>query len=388
LCRRKYHAHPFNEYLEENMPSFTIDLAIFLPSARAGGAEKAMIALAGGLARRGLHVELIFAQAEGPFLADIDSRVHVHNLNAGRVRRAIPRLALCLRRRPPRWLIGVMAHAGAAALLARMLARAPTQVVVSLQNLPEYILLRSGKPIDRLISLLCVRLFPRAERVVTIACAVADDVARVFGLPRDEIEVIPNPLHLEEIDHSTQGPLDHPWFEPGEPPVLLNVGRLTPQKDHATLLRAFRRLLDERPARLLILGEGEERPALERLARELSLTDSVSLPGFAANPYAYMKRARLYVSSSAWEGLPVVLLEALACGMPIVSTDCPGGPTEVLAKGEYGELVPVGDDARMTAAILRALETPPKPGKQRARALDFKLESVVQAWLELLDLHT
>jgi glycosyltransferase involved in cell wall biosynthesis len=222
--------------------------------------------------------------------------------------------------------------------------------------------------------------------VVTIARAVADDSARVFGLDRNEIAVIPNPLDLDEIDRRAGEPLDHPWFEPGEPPVLLNVGRLTPQKDHATLLRAFRRVLDERPARLLILGEGECRPTLEHLLHELRLTESVSMPGFDANPYAYMKRARLYVSSSAWEGLPVVLLEALACGIPIVSTDCPGGPTEILAKGEYGELVPVGDEARMAAAILRGLQMSPNPEAQRARALDFKLESVVQAWQDLLNL--
>ena len=178
--------------------------------------------------------------------------------------------------------------------------------------------------------------------------------------------------------------MDHPWFAPGSPPVVLGIGRLTTQKDFPTLLKAFAQVRAVRKARLMILGEGRDRQALEVLARELGVASDVDLPGFVLNPFPYMVRASLLVLSSAWEGLPGVLIEAMACGCPVVSTDCPSGPSEILDGGAYGPLVPVGDDGALAKAILSVLEMPPDPERLRARAALFSVERATDQYLQVL----
>jgi glycosyltransferase involved in cell wall biosynthesis len=178
--------------------------------------------------------------------------------------------------------------------------------------------------------------------------------------------------------------LDHLWFSPGQPPVVLSVGRLVPQKDHATLLRAFSRLRAGRAARLVILGDGKDRKSLELLASKLGVADDVSLPGFESNPYRYMRRCAVFVLSSAWEGSGNVLAEAMACGAPVVSTDCPSGPAEILGDGKYGPLVAVGDHEALAAAIEASLDHPPPPGDLRSRADVFSSSRSADAYLKLL----
>jgi glycosyltransferase involved in cell wall biosynthesis len=172
------------------------------------------------------------------------------------------------------------------------------------------------------------------------------------------VHTIYNPVISDDLLQRARQPLDHPWFRSGEPPVILAVGRLAPQKDFGMLLSAFEIVRQNRPARLMILGQGAERPALEAEVVRRSLGDSVSLPGFADNPYAYMDKAALFALSSRYEGLPTVLIEALAAGCPIVATDCPSGPREILRDGRYGKLAPVGDAPAFAAALLGALDEP------------------------------
>jgi glycosyltransferase involved in cell wall biosynthesis len=182
-------------------------------------------------------------------------------------------------------------------------------------------------------------------------------------------------------------PVDHPWFASGEPPVVLGVGRLTKQKDFATLLRAFAELRACRPARLAILGEGEERPALESLVRELDLVPEVWLPGYQRNPFKFMARAGVFVLSSAWEGSPGVLVQALACGAPVVATDCPSGPREVLGGGDAGRLVPVGDASALAAAVAAMLARSRRPIPPQVLA-PFTQEVAVDRYLGLLKAGT
>ncbi len=198
---------------------------------------------------------------------------------------------------------------------------------------------------------------------MAVSRGAADDLARTLGIPRERVEVVYNPVITPAILARAKMALDHPWFAPGQPPVIIGVGRLTRQKDFPTLIRAFAEVRRQRSARLIILGEGEERAALEALIAELGVGDDVSLPGFHENAMAYMARAALFVLSSAWEGLPTVLIEALAAGTRVVSTDCPSGPREILQGGRLGALVPVGDSGAlaraMTDALDRASETVP-----------------------------
>jgi glycosyltransferase involved in cell wall biosynthesis len=213
---------------------------------------------------------------------------------------------------------------------------------------------------------------------------VAEDLALTASLPRERITTIYNPVVTPALAGQAQAPLTHPWFAPGSPPVLLAVGRLHYQKDFPTLLRAFARVRAVRAVRLLILGEGDQGAALRASAQELGITTDVELPGFVLNPFAYMARAAVFVLSSAYEGLPGVLIQALACGCPVVSTDCPSGPAEILEGGVYGPLVPVGDDVALAKAILSTLNTRPNPDWLRTRAAEFSVDRAVDRYLEVL----
>ena len=201
---------------------------------------------------------------------------------------------------------------------------------------------------------------------------------------KENIRVIYNPVVTPELLEKAKEPLDHPWFARGEPPVILGVGRLHLQKDFPTLIRAFALVRQHKPTRLMLLGEGPDRYKLEALIDELGLTNEIALPGFISNPYAFISKASVFVLSSLYEGLPTVLIEAIAVGTVIVSTDCPSGPAEILDSGKYGCLVPVGDIKALSEAILNTLDQPTDSEALRQRAQQFSYETAVNKYLELL----
>ncbi len=363
-----------------------VGVSLFLPSLRGGGAERVMLLLAHGFARRGVAVDLVLAKAEGAYLKQVPSEVRVVDLNASRVLWSLPRLIRYLKRVRPPALLSALDHANIIAILARRIARTPTRVIVSVHNTMSIATRTSSTPRAHLIPFLARRLFPSADRVVAVSQGVADDAMQLYRLPRDKVQVIYNPVVTPELLDLANQTLDHPWLAEGQPPVLLGVGRLTAQKDFPTLIHAVARVRQQRKARLLILGEGEDRPALESLIRQLGLEQDAALPGFVENPFAYMKRAAVFVLSSRWEGLPTALIEAMACGTPVVSTDCPSGPREILEDGKWGKLVPVGDPEKLAEAILETLDNPPAYNPA-VRATDFSLEKAVEAYLNVLGLQ-
>lgn len=358
-------------------------IAIFLPSLRGGGAERVMLNLAEGFLQEGVGVDLLLAQKEGPYLDKIPPGASLYDLHAPRVRHAIGGLKSYLQKQRPIGLLSAMGHANVVAIVARGLARVPTRVVVTLHNTLSVKM--HGQPAwRRILSPHILRTaYKRADAVVAVSKGVADDTARMTGFPRERIDVIYNPVITPGLLARATESFVHPWFSRGQPPVLLSVGRLNKQKDYGLLIRAMDKIRQFQPARLIILGEGEERPALEKLIASLNLQDSVSLPGFVANPYAYMRHAAMFVLCSAWEGLPTVLIEAMAVGVPVVATDCPSGPFEILKGGELAPLVPVGDLSALSEAILRVLE-----GKAHYPAdLDlgrFERDQAVKSYLKLL----
>ena len=218
---------------------------------------------------------------------------------------------------------------------------------------------------------------------MAVSRGVADDMIARTGVPADLVRVIYNPVISAEMNAAAGEAVEHPWLMPGGPEVILGVGRLTPHKDFPTLLRAFAILRRTRDCRLLILGEGEERPRLEQLLRDLHLTECVGLPGFVNNPFAYLAKASLYVLSSAWEALPTVLIEALAVGVPVVSTDCRSGPTEILAGGRYGRLVPVGDADSLARAMTDTLSEPRRELPEEALGR-FRLDFAIDEYCRLI----
>ncbi|WP_347888163.1 glycosyltransferase [Nitrosomonas europaea] len=360
-------------------------IAIYLPSLRGGGAERAMVTLANGFADRGLKIDLVLAQAEGPYLSEVSPGVRIVDLQSNRVLTSLPGLVRYLRRERPQAMLSALNHANVIAVVARMLAGVPVRLVVSERNNVSL----SGSSSKNLRSRVVLHMmrwaYRKTDGVTAVSGGVADDLANAINLPRDRISVIFNPVVTPELIEKSRMPLKHPWLGEGKPPVILGVGRLTPQKDFVTLIRAFAQVRTVRNCRLVILGEGELRAELEQLVASLGVQDNVQLPGFADNPFAWMSRVRLFVLSSRWEGLPNVLIQAMACGAAVVSTDCPSGPDEILEGGKWGRLVPVGDEEALAEAMVTLLEMPENQlSDVRQRAGGFRPELAVDAYLKIL----
>lgn len=357
-------------------------LALYLPNLDGGGAERMMVNLAAGFVRRGLRTDLVLATARGPYLSLVDPGVRVVDLAASGVTASLPGLVRYLRRERPQALLATLNHASVVALLARALARTRTRVVVRESNMlfPNPASSLKGRSLR-----LSVRaLYPLADAFIAVSQGVAADLVRFAGVDPAEVRTVYNPVVSAELLARAQETPPHPFFAPGEPPVVLGVGRLGVQKDFPTLIRAFAEAASATPARLVILGEGEKRSELEALVRDLGLAARVSLPGFADNPFAYMARADTFVLSSRFEGLPGALIQAMACGCKVVSTDCPSGPAEILRGGALAPLVPVGDVPALAAAISASLALPAAPPALAARAHDFSDEHTLPGYLEVL----
>jgi glycosyltransferase involved in cell wall biosynthesis len=361
-------------------------IAFFLPSLRAGGAERVIVNLTQGIVERGFPVDLVVAAGDGVFRGQLDPAVRLIDLGASRLLRTLRPLIRYLQAERPRVLVASMHHVNLVALWAATLSRSATPVVVTvhstLSQSPRRALADSW-----LWPLLIRTFYPRARGIVAVSRGTADDLALTTRIPRARIEVIYNPVITPATAIMARQKVDHPWFAPGEPPVILAVGRLTWAKDFPTLIRAFAAVRRKRPVRLMILGEGEERAALTALLRDLKVSDSVCLAGFQANALAFMARSALFVLSSVSEALPTVLIEALATGAKVVATDCPSGPREILQHGRLGTLVPVGDVDAMAAAILDALDRPAQ-AQGLNPLIPFTQDAAVDHYLRLIESTT
>lgn len=374
-----------------------LHIALFLSGLAGGGAQRRMLLLADGFTARGHRVELVLPRQEGPYRSQVPAAVQlvvldnslarlpgIRNRRGLWVASSTGALARYLEQARPDVLLSTSNPANLAALWARRRAGVATPIVISV-NVNLGAATGERQPAwGGLLRMLVCRWYPYADTVIANSAGVAQDLAEVTTLQRHQIKVIENPVPALQIRESARQPLTHPWFAAGQPPVVLSVGKLKRQKDFGTLLRAFARVRGQRRVRLVILGEGEERNALQRMIRDLGIAADVYLPGFVENPYAWMARADLFVLSSAWEGFSNVLCEALACGCPVVSTDCPSGSAEILMDGAYGPLIPVGDDRAMADAIIKVLQSPPDRRKQQQRADDFTVERAVVRYLDVL----
>ena len=394
-------------------------IAVILPSLEGGGAERSMLNLCRGFIAQGRQVDLVLCQAKGAYMGQIPPNVRVIELKgapelpgrwlAARVDRenfsAMLRPVLLAKKNAPEVariralqqyldehspdvVLSALTYANLATLWAKKISNCHAPVVVSERNVlstlcnrPEKFRKWRWRYLPRLVRL----KYPDAAAVVAVSRQVEDELVNLIGLDREQIFTIHNPIVDDKLRDSAREALQHPWFNDGEPPVVLGVGRLAPQKDFATLLRAFARLRGGRKARLLILGEGSERTALQQLAIELGIQDDIYLPGFVANPFPYMARSSVLVLSSEYEGLPGVLIQAMACGCPVISTDCPGGSAEILENGRLGALVQVRDDEAMAQAIASELDSPTPRGLLLNRAEDFSVEAAASTYLALLD---
>lgn len=359
-------------------------LALLLPNLHGGGAERVMLNLACSFAEQGLSVDLVLVKLEGSYLAQLPPQVRVVNLGDRRLLLSLLALMKYLRRERPTVLLSAMDDVNVVALLIRRLAGVDTRIVVSAHNNLSEESQNATEMKRRLTPFLVRWFYPWADAIVSVSQGVAEDLASITGLPLECIHVIYNPVVTAKLLEKGMEQLDHPWFASGEPPVILGVGRLTKQKDFPTLIQAFALMQQSYSARLMILGEGEEQAHLETLVRELGLEEAVAFPGFVANPYAYMAQASMCVLSSAWEGFGNVLVEAMAVGTPVVSTDCKSGPAEILENGQYGRLVTIGDVKGLAEAIISTLVSPIDSEVLRQRALKFSSERSLAQYLKVL----
>lgn len=362
-------------------------IAVFLYGydAPGSGTQSRTLTLARAFAARGHAVDAVVVRAGDALRAEISAPIGLSELHAWTTRLpalsaswramlygSVPALARYVRRQRPDVLLSSATHIHLAALWAWRLAGARGRLVLRESNHPNGAQQRFA-----------YRFYRWADAVIAVSDGVARHVIAAARLPSSHVNTVYNPLELEAIRVQARAPVPHPWLEPGRPPVLLAVGRLTPQKDFRMLLRAFARLRALRPARLIVLGDGSP-SRLSRLAGRLGISDDLAFCGYVPNPFAYMARAAVFVLTSAWEGLPGALIEALACGCPVVSTDCPSGPAEILEGGAYGPLVPVGDDAALAAAIASVLATTPDRARLRKRAAAFSVDAATQGYLRVL----
>jgi glycosyltransferase involved in cell wall biosynthesis len=303
----------------------------------------------------------------------------------------LPSLALFLRHARPDALLAATPFMNIEAVLAQRLAGVPMRLVVS-----EHNDLSSGHPYGcgwhgRLLAALLRRAYRDVDAVVAVSAGVASDVQRRTGLTQERIIVIYNPIASPDLPDKAQAEAEHPWLAAGQPPIIMGAGRLGRAKDFPTLLRAFARIRKHRPVRLIILGEavnakktGRQRAKLAALARELGIAGDIDFPGFVQNPYSYMSRASVFALTSLYEGFGNVLAEAMACGCPVVSTDCRSGPAEILDHGRYGPLVAVGDDAALAGAIEALLDAPPERRLLQQRGFEFNVERAIDRYEQLL----
>jgi glycosyltransferase involved in cell wall biosynthesis len=317
----------------------------------------------------------------------MDSPFEVRELDAGRTVTCLPELIRFLRRESPDVLLSAHYFANVVSTLAVTLARNDATLVLTERLNISQVLSGSESAKDRLLPYLMRWTYPRADARVAVSEDAAADLASFLGMDEDEVTAIYNPTLTDEVFKRSEESIDHPWFE-DDVPVVLGAGRLTGQKDFGTLIQAFHELLDDRGARLLILGEGEDRSKLEDLVKRLDVRESVDLHGYVDNPYKFMRAADVFVLSSRYEGMPNVLVEAAALGTPLVATDCPSGPRELLDGRAAGELVPVGDSDSMAEAIRRQLSDPERARSDLDTIQDtleqFRPEVACDNYLELI----
>jgi glycosyltransferase involved in cell wall biosynthesis len=313
--------------------------------------------------------------------------VRVLPLNARTTLLALPALVRYLRRERPAALLAAKDRAGRAALLARRLAGVPTRVALRLGTTLSVAMEGKGLLARWLRYWPIRRLYPLADAIVAVSEGVAADTIAISGIDPARVHVVRNPVITPELLAQAEQVPDHPWLAGGgRVPVIMAAGRLTRQKGFPTLLEAFARLRAERPCRLVILGEGRQRAGLEAQAARLGISGDLALPGFVGDLPAWLARASLFVLSSAWEGSPNVLTEALALGVPVVAADCPSGPREILAGGRYGPLVPVGDAAALARAMARVLDDPLPSAMLREAAAPYSRAASARGYLRVLGL--
>ena len=361
-------------------------IALFLPSLAGGGGERSLLEVARHLVQHGFIVDMVVTRCGGALWESVPEHVRLINLQSRKTLTCLPKLIRYIRRERPAVLISAVDFANLAGLLAKKFFASRLRLIV-IQHIHFTANYQASGFLSRMALRLTAWVLPVADAIVSVSSDVAEDLQRL--LPRTatgQVHFIPNPVVTPALLEQARLPVAHSWFGDPATPVVLTAGRLfIRQKDQPTLLNAFAEVLESRSAKLVVLGEGPDKAGLTDLARQLGIHGSVDFVGFQTNPFAYMARAQVFVLSSAYEALPTVLIEAMACGVPVVATDCPSGPREILEGGKWGRLVPVGDWRLLARGVLDTLDDPIPSERLVARAKRYSSTASVDQYLALLN---
>lgn len=360
-------------------------LGVLISFSGDGGVERMVANLCAEFAQQ-VGVDLLAIKADGGHASRIPPTVNLMHLKARHSWTSIGEIAAYLRHARPDALLVAKDRAGRAALRAKARAGVDTPVYIRLGTNLSAALERKDALSRWLRVLPMRRLYPRAAGVIAVSEGVRQDTLKITGLPPQRVHVIRNPVITSALAPQAAEPVPHAWLRDKTLPVVMGMGRLTRQKDFPTLIRAFAQLQPACPSRLILLGEGKDRAELEALAAQLDVAPRVLFAGFQKNPYAWLSRADLFVLSSAWEGSPNALTEALALGIPSVSTDCRSGPVEILDNGRFGPLVDVGDAGAMARAMCAVLQAPPAAASLQAAVAEYHAQTSAQRYLGLMQL--
>lgn len=359
-------------------------IAVFVPSVRGGGAERAMLVFCCELVKLGREVDLVVANFDGALGEILPVGISLFDLKCRKTLLALPRLVAYLKKRRPAAMFATIMNANVVAAAAARIAGRHTPVILRESNAP---LSSIRKGIADTITHRCVPFaYQFADGVIAVSQGVADELVMMAPKLATKVRVVPTPVISEDVIAQGQVNVDHPWFVHHDKPVVLSAGRLEPQKSFHTLIRAFAKLRKRRDARLIILGDGTQREHLRSEIRAHGIEEHVALPGFTKNPFAYMSRADAFALTSTFEGLPNVLVQAMAFGTPIVATDCRSGPSEVLCNGRYGRLVAVGDEEAIADGLEWALSVPRQRDASEYARVTYGARQAAQAYLAMAGL--
>jgi glycosyltransferase involved in cell wall biosynthesis len=344
-----------------------------------------MLNLANGIIKAGYNVDMVLVKAKGEYLKELDDKVNIIDLNSNSAMGSIGNLAKYLKKNQPIAMIAAIENCNVAALIANKIAKVDTKIIVTIHTTLSRVLKDVKNIKVKLNMILQKLLYKNAFKIVSVSKATAKDASDVLEIPLDKVDVIYNPIINKSIIEKANENIDSIYFKEENIKNILAVGRLTEAKSFDTLIKAVSILLKERnDIRLTIIGEGSKREELENLIKRLEIDSYVDMPGFKGNPYAYMSKCDVFVLSSKWEGLPSVIIEAMACGAKVVATDCKSGPREILEDGKYGILTPVGDEYELAKAIKKSLNIDKKIDGIDKHLNQFAFDKIIEEYINLI----
>ena len=357
-------------------------LAIFISSFRGGGAEKVAVNLANEFVKCGKSVEIITISNDGPLKVNVSKKVKIISFNKSRAIYALPNLITYLRSEKPSAILTVMDHINIIGILGNLLSQSNTKICISIHTNLHYEFIKNSSAKKKAMLFFIKSLYQKAHKIISVSKSGAKDISMIANIPIDKIDVIYNPILSDDFFKISNKKVEDKWINTVKLPLVISAGRLSEEKDFITLIRAFKLVLNEIDCRLMIFGEGDQKSKLECEIKKLGLCSKIKLKGFVDNLPAYINHSDLFVMTSKVEGFGNVLVEAMALNVPIVSTDCPTGPREILENSDC--LASVGDVEGVAKKMLDSLKGGKALNYSPDRVNDFNINSIVNSYLNLL----